>query len=636
MIESLGSLAIFVLAAELLLVSMAVSKAFKIENWLPCVFIQIASMCTVMTVEGLSVLRMLEPAAIAFVFSAVVQAMLVLVFFNSKTRGALVAYREKCREKLSFSFEPEEYIYGLVAIFVLAVTFMVAIASPPNNWDSMTYHNARVMNWLDQKTLVASYTPNYRQVFFPPLASFFKLIIFSFTKADFLFNGIQWLFGVVAAYSVALGVRVVTKRRSMAMFGAVLALLMPGAILQSSSTQNDLVLSCFLVTAFSVFLSQLENDESNAALDYLFSASVAFAFLTKGTAVFYVSPVALLWVLSALKRRSAKRVLVLALLALAVNLPHALRVHRYFGTFKPPTSEMVTSAAWQDGVMHYGKRVVSQSLKNAVLQLDGVYPIDVARESLESGVGFLHRLIGQPIDDQRMPSKPFWLWPKIFRDEDYSGNTLHLLILIAILVASFFIRGKRAQAIRLMLALMVLQVVLFSASVAWYEYNNRLTLPIMFLGCMSIGVFFDSFKAAHRTALLLILFAYACPYLFFCETRPIFDLSAGRPSLFERTRWENYFRKRPSLRASVEESLREVAALCPNEDKTVGFRVGDDAWEYIFWVGAREQELKLRFRHLKPDEIESGQVCAVIEEFDLGFKSASLPKRGYCARAPIR
>ena len=71
---------------------------------------------------------------------------------------------------------------------ILLLTFLIAIISPPNTWDSMTYHNARVLEWWDHGDLSYWYTTNDRLLRMPPLASYFKLALFGLTGNDLLFN----------------------------------------------------------------------------------------------------------------------------------------------------------------------------------------------------------------------------------------------------------------------------------------------------------------------------------------------------------------------------------------------------------------------------------------------------------------
>ena len=62
-------------------------------------------------------------------------------------------------------------LYATIA-FMLVTTFASAILYPPNNWDSMTYHMARVTNWISNKSVAFYPTSITRQNYQMPLAEF--------------------------------------------------------------------------------------------------------------------------------------------------------------------------------------------------------------------------------------------------------------------------------------------------------------------------------------------------------------------------------------------------------------------------------------------------------------------------------
>ena len=55
---------------------------------------------------------------------------------------------------------------------ILLATALVCLASPPNNWDSMTYHLARVANWIDHHSVRHYPTHILRQLYMGPWAEF--------------------------------------------------------------------------------------------------------------------------------------------------------------------------------------------------------------------------------------------------------------------------------------------------------------------------------------------------------------------------------------------------------------------------------------------------------------------------------
>jgi hypothetical protein len=55
---------------------------------------------------------------------------------------------------------------------ILAVTAAIALMAPPNNWDSMTSHLARVAHWIQDRDLTFYPTPFHPQLHNPPWAEY--------------------------------------------------------------------------------------------------------------------------------------------------------------------------------------------------------------------------------------------------------------------------------------------------------------------------------------------------------------------------------------------------------------------------------------------------------------------------------
>ena len=83
-----------------------------------------------------------------------------------------------------------------MVVFVWLIALTLAIVSPPNNWDSMTYHLPRVMQWIQNGSVEHFATGNARQLVQPPLSSYAALQSIITTRQDYLVNLIQWISGV--------------------------------------------------------------------------------------------------------------------------------------------------------------------------------------------------------------------------------------------------------------------------------------------------------------------------------------------------------------------------------------------------------------------------------------------------------
>jgi hypothetical protein len=171
---------------------------------------------------------------------------------------------------------------------ILACTFVIAIVSPPNNWDSMIYHMSRVMHWLQQEGVDHFPTNILPQIELNPWAEFAILQFQALSGGDYLANLVQWfsMAGCIIGVSLIASLFAATARGQL--LSGLIAATIPMGILQSSSTQNDLVVSFWLV-CFIVF-GIMSARERSLAWIVLMSLSLGLAVLTKGTAYIFSAP----------------------------------------------------------------------------------------------------------------------------------------------------------------------------------------------------------------------------------------------------------------------------------------------------------------------------------------------------------
>jgi hypothetical protein len=171
----------------------------------------------------------------------------------------------------------------LVAAVTLAFSYVVAlvVGTPPNNWDSLTYHLARAAFWRQHEAvgyIADAYDERLNAN--PPNGEIALTFFLELTRNE------QWsgFVQLTAAAACAVGVFALARRLSLtdreAAFGALLFLTLPIVLLQASSTQNDLAVASLLVAA-TVLLAQ----DSRPVL-ILASVATALAIGTKVTALY--------------------------------------------------------------------------------------------------------------------------------------------------------------------------------------------------------------------------------------------------------------------------------------------------------------------------------------------------------------
>src|ERR1700722_14149755 len=102
---------------------------------------------------------------------------------------------------------------------ILLATLVVALSAPPNTWDSMTYHMARVANWVDHRSVRHYPTAIPRQLYLGPWAEFAIAQMQILSGGDRFANCVQYLsmLGSVA------GVSLLAKKLGASFHGQVFA-----------------------------------------------------------------------------------------------------------------------------------------------------------------------------------------------------------------------------------------------------------------------------------------------------------------------------------------------------------------------------------------------------------------------------
>jgi Dolichyl-phosphate-mannose-protein mannosyltransferase len=523
---------------------------------------------------------------------------------------------------------------------VLAATFVVALAAAPNNWDSMVYHNARVMEWWDHGSVAPWDTPIDRQVRMPPLASYFKLALLGLTGNDVLFNLVQWAFfafSILAA--AALAARLVPSGRADP-WAALLVATIPMAVLQSTSTQNDVVVAGYLLAAAFFFLRAFALDGAPLRDLALGGAAVGLGLATKGTVYLLAVPLLGAAVGAALGRIACRRgrerrawAAGLGAAAALVVLPNVGFWWRNVAALGSPVGfayEVVRPSAFLAlGPRKAPALAVSQILRSAVLQLGQLRKVGVRGRVLVAATARVHRGLGVGVDEPAISGPlPFSSaeYSPLYH-EDTAPSTATFLVLVGatgVALARRSLPGRHAVLVSFASGWAAcLLVALF---VRWTPWNARLQLPaLVLLAIPAAAVVAECLGRVPRAALAFLLILQALPALLLNWGRPLLGISrsqenpvwlqevvpdSARRSIFATSRWEDYFRNRPALQAEVEDVMRAVSHRC-GPGGVVRLVLDGDAWEYALWAGARRFAPGVRLRTSAPAPGEPAP-CAVV------------------------
>jgi 4-amino-4-deoxy-L-arabinose transferase-like glycosyltransferase len=467
--------------------------------------------------------------------------------------------------------------FGLLVyiLFIIGVIGVMAWVAPPNTWDSMTYHLSRVMHWIQNKSVAFYPTHVQRQLYQNPWSEFAILHFQLLSGSDRFANLIQWFSMVGSIVGVSLLAKVFKATIRGQIFAALVCATIPMGILQGSSTQTDYVVSFWLVCL--VYFTLLLGKKADLLSMVGAGLALGLAILTKATAYIFALPF-LIWMgLASLKSRRVKNMLYTALvgvIALTINLGQYVRNYDLYGNPLGPGQESENIIFANE--LFSPAAVASNLIRNVSLHLGT--PFSQLNAVLDSSISRLHHWMGiSPNDVRTTWSGIEFHTQSLSFHEDYTGNPIHLLLIIVAILLYIFQREKERWISFYILSLLA-GFLLFCAYLKWQPWHSRLHLPLFVLFAPFVGFMLSRISASKiANASMLLLSVLALPWMLFNSSKPVY----GANSIFTVGRIEQYFKNRPALTSPYVES---VNILSDRHCSAVGLMMGIDDWEYPFWV----------------------------------------------------
>ena len=514
--------------------------------------------------EALSIFQELSFVSLALAWALISCASLII---SARLRRS----RSLPKQRAAFEREqliPAVLIVGTCSIFL--VTFVVALIAPPNNWDSMTYHMARVVNWADHRSVRHYPTHIIRQLYLGPWAEFAITHLQILWGGDRLANLVQF----VSMLGSAVGASLVAKKLGAGSdgqsFAFVYSATVPIGVLQASSTQNDYASAFWLLCFLNFHVDLVATPSLSWRKTLLAAASLGLAMLTKITTLIFAAPF-LLWMSVILARsQRARSILLLGIVAgttIVINAGHCTRNARAFGSVLGP--ELETGISKNE--IHTFAAISSNVIRNVAAEL--VLPR--GNRYIGAAVYRIHSLTGLDISDTRIthPGEVFRFPYSNDLDENSAGNVFHLLVAAGTVILAFWLWSQNRIA-AIYSGCLLAGFWLFCGCVRWQPWISRLHLPLFVAVAPICGWVLSRPRlrrigyAASAIALLIGLV-----YSIRNHSRPLF----GNSSVLTQTRTYMYFANRPKLRGPFFAAAYEIARENP---RTVGLVSQEDDWEY--------------------------------------------------------
>ena len=515
----------------------------------------------------------------------------------------------------------EKRILLMLAVFVVIPLGITALYCPPNNWDSLTYHLLRVEFWIRNESVAHFPTQCLRLLYSGPFAEYVIMHIRLLGAGDLLVNFVQYtayLSTCILAYLITLELGGNSRSRILAV---ILVATLPMAMLQSTSTQNDLTAGAF-ICAFAYFGLLAIRFDRKHTIYILFSAlALGLALLTKATSYMWLFPLCVLFGVHLLLkmrqniRRSIDSIAIYIICFVVFLAPFSVRNVREFGHPVGPTQEGFDYRKIGLNENIGIPTTVSNLIKDYLVHFD---VFSLAKPGIVNRFGEkIHKVLGLNYYD---PKRTYYhLKLKEFRiHEDYSGDfIMAVLVLLTVGLYCFRFREmKKDPKLFLYATAILLAYLLFATILKWQVWGARFQCVFFLLASVPVAILIE--RRFTNTVRLLMLFSllYAVPYLVMNQRKPLIPIpQLDHFSILTSTREEIRYIDKPAL---LEQHHRIVEELAKRDITTTGFVFGKDGWQYNLVRYADIVDPNIEFRYIRyPTFLRS----AHSKQTDFGYRA---------------
>ncbi len=338
---------------------------------------------------------------------------------------------------------------GVVVAGAIVYQLLIALVTPPNNWDSMSYHLPRAVEWLQRGAVeYVPDPPTDRINAYQPGSELEILWTFAFIGRD----TVAALPQLLAELASLVGIYAIARRlgfdRPDSAFAALLAATLTQVALQSVTTQNDLLAASFVVAAAALVLGRSRTEVILAGL------AVALALGTKLTAV-YAVPVLLGLAVATLPRRRLAECVAASVAAFAVFGAYGY-VLNVAETGRPLGHPSATEPFRPAEITWDGTASTLARIGYRFVDLSGLHPKTAVADSIEEAGRFAFDVLGvesNPPETSVAPPFDFAVGQAVNEDISFFGPLGVLLLFPLSLGFAVVTVVRRRQWERLALAL---------------------------------------------------------------------------------------------------------------------------------------------------------------------------------------
>jgi Dolichyl-phosphate-mannose-protein mannosyltransferase len=501
---------------------------------------------------------------------------------------------------------------GLVATIAALYLgeLVIAALSPPNNYDSQTYHLPRIEHWAASGSVAIYPTAIVRQVAMPPGAEYLLLHARLLTGGSAGYNLLQLAAGIGCALIAARIAGQLGGTRRAQLLAAFVVATAPIVALESTSTQTDLVLAFWVAAVATLVLDDLvAGTRRVVGGGALLGAAAGLVAITKQNGLEAVAPLLLLWLVLRIRRaglvRAAAGAALVAVVALALTAPYLLRVRAEYGNPLGPaylTSPIAMQRHDPPAVLVNALRVVQGAVQT---------PVAPANDALARAVDGVGRRLGVDPHDPGI-TYPDTTFPTPTWAPDEDRASFPASAVLALLGTAFLlvrpagrVAAERVWTARAYAGAVSAAALLYVAMVKWQPWGNRLIVFLLVLAAAPAALWLDAAlrRPTPGTVRRAVVRGLASVVLVAGGAAGALSVGYGWPrrlvgpgSMFTGDDQEQLFQRRPEW---LPEYQQAAAAVRASGARRVGLVEGYDSWEYPWFVLLPGTEI-VSLRSLQP------------------------------------
>ena len=507
----------------------------------------------------------------------------------------------------------------VIAILLISAMGFLAWQIVPYNWDSMTYHCSRVANWIQNKSVAYYPTNNPRQLYSPPFAEYAVLHTWFLFGSDRAFNMVQWYAYTVSAimvYAICRELGIITE---ISLTGSILALTMPIAVAESTTTQTDLVAAAWLLFFIYILIDFSQKERIELSRKQISEAVMAgciagIGYLSKSQ-ICLIMAILFVWLVIVRVRKKDRFRDLTAIGGTAILstfpflMPTFIRNYRYTGDIL--ASEYFSDIAAGSQNPRY---LLLNAFKN-LAQTSISYVNPAYNERILTAVHRLADALGVQVDDPLISFGTLSFnsyFAASYHCDTASAPFMSIGFSMAAIAGIAFCivvrpwkKGEPDHRNRALLALfLVISAAVSFAEVRWQPWITRLLLPTYMVMILFITIVSDSIagrmggrRVIKVSALVMSLILLGTAYPAVTYQRHFYEdyKEAGE-------RLPMYFANRGEY-PQYSDVMHYVKEKGFSE---IGIYLGLDTYEYPLWVGLKNSDT--RIIQVVPDDANAAEV----------------------------